>query len=264
MARLPTVFFGHGSPVIALQQNATTRRWHAIAQAMPRPRAIVCISAHWLTRGVHVTAQDQPPTIHDFGGFSRELHEIQYPAPGDTALVRRIADLLAPEPVVADHGWGLDHGCWTVLMKAWPDADIPVVQLSLDVSRSPADHFALGRALAPLRDEGVLVMGTGNIVHNLSALDRREGVPPHPLADTFSRTIKQAVLADDPQQVIDFEALGAAARLSVPTPDHFWPLLYVLGARLPGDGATLDPDYMHYGTIDMTTIVLTPSTEAGQ
>lgn len=264
MSRLPTVFFGHGSPVIALQQNETTRSWRAIAQGMEQPRAILCISAHWLTRGVHVTAQDQPPTIHDFGGFSREMHEIEYPARGDAALVQRVAELLAPAQVFADSDWGFDHGSWTVLMKAWPDAEIPVVQLSLDVTKSPAQHFALGQKLAPLRDEGVLVMGSGNIVHNLHALDRRDGVPAHPLADRFSRAIKAAIAEDDPQTVIDFAALGDAARLSVPSPDHFWPLLYVLGARLPGDEAAFEPDFMQYGTIDMTTVTLRNDRIAGR
>jgi 4,5-DOPA dioxygenase extradiol len=141
-------------------------------------------------------------------------------------------------------------------MKCWPDADVPVVQLSLDVGKSPAEHFALGQKLAPLRDEGVLIMGTGNIVHNLSALTRLDGAPPHPLALKFSNAIKAAIAADDPQRVIDFAGLGAAARLSVPTPDHFWPLLYVLGARRPGDRAIFEPDFIQYGTIDMTTVSL--------
>jgi 4,5-DOPA dioxygenase extradiol len=256
VSRLPTIFFGHGSPIIALQENDTTRCWHEIAQAMDRPRAILSISAHWLTQDIHVTAQDYPPTIHDFGGFPRAMHEFEYPAPGDSGLMRRVQQLLSPLPVSANHGWGFDHGTWTVLMKAWPDANIPVVQLSLDVTKTAAEHFELGRRLAPLRDEGVLIMGTGNIVHNLSALDRRDDAPPHPLAVRFSEAIKTAILEDDPQAVIDFEKLGDAARLSVPTPDHFWPLLYVLGARHADDDATFQPDYMQYGTIDMTTLSL--------
>ncbi|WP_174274615.1 4,5-DOPA dioxygenase extradiol [Sphingomonas bacterium] len=256
MSRLPTIFFGHGSPVIALQQNETTRSWHALARAMQRPRAILCISAHWLTRGVQVTGQDRPPTIHDFVGFPRALHEFKYPAPGNPALARRVRELLTPVPVSADHAWGFDHGCWTVLMKAWPEAGIPVVQLSLDAGRSAAEHYALGRKLAPLRDEGVLIMGTGNIVHNTQALDRREDVPVHPLALQFSRAIKAAILDDEPKKVVDFARLGKAASVAVPTPDHFWPLLYVLGARHPDDDVAFEPDYFQYGTIDMTTITL--------
>jgi 4,5-DOPA dioxygenase extradiol len=256
MSRLPTIFFGHGSPIIAMQQNETTRSWHAIAHSMPRPRAILCISAHWLTRGTQMTGQDKLPTIHDFGGFPREMHEYEYGGRGDAALVRRVQDLLAPMAAPAVDSWGLDHGSWTVLMKAWPDADIPVVQLSLDTGKSPREHYDIGRKLAPLRDEGVLIMGTGNIVHNLHALIRREGVAAHPLAQRFSDAIKTAIRDDDPQTVINFAALGDAASLSVPTPDHFWPLLYVLGARHGDDRATFDPDYMQYGTIDMTTVAL--------
>jgi 4,5-DOPA dioxygenase extradiol len=256
MSRMPTVFFGHGSPIIALQQNETTRSWRAIAQSMERPRAILCISAHWMTRGVRLTGQAAPPTIHDFGGFPREMHEFEYPAPGDAALVKRVQGLLAPMSVVPTAEWGFDHGCWTVLMKCWPDADIPVVQLSLDIGKTPAEHFELGRKLAPLRDEGILIMGTGNIVHNLGSLIRADGVPPHPLAQAFSAAIKTAILDDEPQRVIDFGRLGDAARFSVPTPDHFWPLLYVLGARQPDDLPVFEPDFIQYATIDMTTVSL--------
>ena len=260
-ARLPTVFFGHGTPMIAMKQNDTTRAWHAILERMPRPSAILCVSAHWLTRGIGVTAQVAPPTIHDFGGFPAEMHEMQYPAPGDPALVARVTELLAPERVIATDSWGLDHGCWTVLMKARPQADIPVVQLSLDATRNPAEHYALGRKLRPLRDEGVLIMGTGNIVHNLSGVIRQDGVPPHDYAANFSRTIKQAIVADNPDTVINFNMLGTDAARSVPTADHFLPLLYVLAARHDGDRPIFEPEFIEYGSIDMTTVTLdTPLT----
>lgn len=256
--RLPTIFFGHGSPNIAMKQNATTRAWRGLIEAMPRPRAVLCISAHWMSRGIGVTGQAAPPTIHDFGGFPREMHEFLYPAPGDAWLARRVAELLAPDRVTATDQWGFDHGCWTVLMKALPDADVPVVQLSLDATRTAAQHFELGRRLRPLRDEGVFIMGSGNIVHNLGRLVRQDGVPPHDYAVTFSRAIKNAIVANDPQAVIDFEKFGASAARSVPTPDHFWPLLYVLGARHDDDVASFAPDYIEYGSIDMTTVTLRP------
>lgn len=256
MARLPTVFFGHGTPMIALWENETTSAWKAILDSMPRPRAVLCISAHWLTRGVGITVQAEPPTIHDFGGFTREMHEIVYPARGDAWLVERVAQLLAPDQVVPSADWGYDHGCWTVLMKALPAADVPVVQLSLDVGRTPAQHFELGRRLRPLRDEGLLIMGTGNIVHNLGGVVRRDGVPPHLYAANFSRTIRQAIEADQPQTAIDFAELGVDAARSVPSPDHFWPLLYVLGARHDDDVASFATDFIQYGSIDMTTVVL--------
>lgn len=256
MTRLPAIFFGHGSPAIALKQNDVTQSWNDIARSMDRPSAILCISAHWLTHGVGLTVQDNPPTIHDFGGFPQEMFDIQYPAPGDKALVRRVQELLEPFRAVATDDWGYDHGCWTVLMKAWPDADIPVVQLSLDIGRSPAEHYALGQRLRPLRDEGVLIMGTGNIVHNLRLLKRVDGTPPNPLAAEFSAAIKSAIARDDPQTVIDYAKLGEAAGFSVPTADHFWPLLYVLGARHPDDQAIFGPNFIEYGSIDMTTVTL--------
>jgi len=257
-SRMPTVFFGHGTPMIAMKQNETTRTWRAILEAMPRPKAILCVSAHWLTRGIGVTAQAHPPTIHDFGNFPQAMHEMRYPAPGSADLVARVGQLVAPDPVVPTDSWGFDHGCWTVLMKARPEADIPVIQLSLDATRSPADHFALGRRLRPLRDEGVLIMGTGNIVHDLSGVIRQDGVPARPYAENFSRAIKQAILADDADTVIGFERLGEDAARSVPTPDHFWPLLYTLGARHDDDQVSLATDFIEYSSIDMTTVMLTP------
>lgn len=240
--------------MIALQQNATTATWAAIAASMPKPKAILCISAHWLTRGVAVTGQAMPPTIHDFGGFPRAMHEFEYPAPGDAALVARVQDLLSPESVRAASDWGFDHGCWTVLMKAFPGADIPVVQLSLDVDRSPAEHFALGRALRPLRDEGVLVIGTGNIVHNLRDVIRQSGVPPHRYAADFGARIKQSIVRADDADILDFANWGPDAARAVPTPDHFWPLLYVLGARYADEAPAFEPDFIEYGAIDMTSV----------
>src|SRR5215469_9942529 len=173
MTRMPAVFFGHGSPMIALETNGTSRAWEAIAAATPRPRAILAISAHWETRGTEVTAMARPRTIHDFGaGFPKALFDMQYPAPGDPALAQRVAELLAPTTVYADRDrWGFDHGTWSVLVKAYPQADIPVVQLSLDFQLTPAERLEIGRKLAPLRDEGVLIMGSGNIVHNLPAMN---------------------------------------------------------------------------------------------
>ena len=257
-ARMPVVFFGHGSPLIALEQNATTASWRAIAESMPRPKAILCISAHWVTRGAHTTGQSQPPTIHDFGGFPQAMFEIQYPARGDLGLVRRVAELAAPHRIQPSSDWGYDHGCWSVLMKAWPEADVPVVQLSLDVDRSARSHFELGRRLQPLRDEGVLIMGTGNAVHNLRAMVRAPGVPAHPHATAFSNRIWSAVVEDDTEAVVGYETLGEMARWSLPTPEHFWPLLYVLGARHSDDQPTLSTQYIEYGSVDMTTLVLRP------
>lgn len=258
MSRMPAVFFGHGSPMVALEQSDTTATWKAIGDRIGRPKAILCISAHWLTRGTAVTAMARPQTIHDFGAFPRALFEVRYPAPGDPELVARVRDLLAPRPVALDAGhWGFDHGCWTVLVHAYPQADIPVVQLSMDVSLSPAQHWEIGQRLRPLRDEGVLIMGSGNIVHNLPAMDwHNPDAEPYPWAARFNRTILDAVVEDRPQTVIDFALQGEDARLSVPTPDHFWPLLYVLGARHPGESVRLEPDFIHHKSLGMTSIFI--------
>ena len=259
--RLPAIFFGHGSPMIALETNATTRTWARIAADIAKPKAILCVSAHWLTQRTRVTAMAQPRTIHDFGAFPQALFDVQYPAPGDPELARRVQALLTPMPVdLDDSDWGLDHGTWSVLCKAYPAADIPVVQLSIDRTKPPAWHFALGKRLAPLRDEGVLVIGTGNIVHNLPAMNWNERFcTPFEWASRFNDHIRRAVLDDAPERAVDYEALGRDAARAVPTPDHYWPLLYVLGARLPGDQPVFSPDHIEHGSLSMTSITLTPA-----
>ncbi|PZU49430.1 MAG: 4,5-DOPA dioxygenase extradiol [Sphingomonas sp.] len=257
MNRLPIIFFGHGSPMVALERSAVTRSWADTAARIGKPRAILCISAHWLTRGTAVTAMPQPRTIHDFGAFPKALFDVQYPAPGDPELAARVKQLLAPMPVQIDQGWGLDHGTWSVLVHAFPDADVPVVQLGMDVGKSPQAHWDVGRLLRPLRDEGVLIMGTGNIVHNLPAMDwANPNAPAYPWAAQFNETMLGAVEADEPQTVIDFWKLGDAARLSVPSPDHFWPLLYVLGARHPGEAAEFAPNFIQHKSLSMTSILI--------
>jgi 4,5-DOPA dioxygenase extradiol len=257
---MPVVFFGHGSPMIALETNDVTRTWRAMALSMPRPKAILCISAHWLTCGSAVTSMQQPTTIHDFGPMSEALFKIRYAAPGSPALAARVRDLLAPTPVALDDGgWGLDHGTWSVLMKAYPEADIPVVQLSMDATKPPAWHYEQGQRLRALRQEGVLIMGTGNTVHNLGTMSRQDRFgTPYDWATRFSDVIRDAVLHDHPQAVIDFGDQGRDARLAQPTPDHFWPLLYALGARLPGDQVEIPVDHIENLSIGMTSFVLRP------
>jgi 4,5-DOPA dioxygenase extradiol len=259
MSRLPAIFFGHGSPMIALETNDTTRTWKAMGDAIGKPKAILCVSAHWLTHGVAVTAMTRPRTIHDFGAsFPKALFDQQYPAPGSPELAARVRELLSPTSVALDeHEWGLDHGAWSVLGKAFPDADVPVVQLSMDATKSPAWHFEIGQRLAPLRDEGVLIVGTGNIVHNLSAMDWGDRhCPPYDWSQRFNDYIKTAIAEDAPDRVVGFESQGQDAKRSVPTPDHYWPLLYVLGARLPGDLATFAPDHIEHGSLSMTSVTL--------
>jgi 4,5-DOPA dioxygenase extradiol len=259
MSRMPVVFFGHGSPMIALETNDTTRTWKAMGEAFGKPRAILCVSAHWLTQGVAVTAMTAPRTIHDFGAsFPKALFDMQYPAPGSPELAARIRNLLAPQPVALDQqGWGLDHGTWSVLSKVYPDADVPVVQLSMDATKPPEWHFELAKRLAPLRDEGVLIVGTGNIVHNLPAMNWGERhCAPYDWSQRFNDHIKQAIVDNAPERAVDFASQGQDAARSVPTPDHYWPLLYVLGARLPGDVAAFAPDHIEHGSLSMTSVTL--------
>jgi 4,5-DOPA dioxygenase extradiol len=260
-ATMPAVFFGHGSPMVAIEANETSRTWGEMAAALPRPRAILAISAHWETRGTAVTAMARPRTIHDFGAsFPKALFDMQYPAPGDPALARRVASLLAPTAVIEDAShWGLDHGTWSVLVHAYPRADIPVVQLSLDVNLSAAERFEMGARLSPLREEGVLIMGTGNMVHNLSVMNWREpGCAPFDWAARFNDQMRLAVVDEEPGRAIDFAALGADARMAAPTPEHFWPALYVLGARRPGDHARLFNDRIEHGSLGMTSFIFEP------
>jgi 4,5-DOPA dioxygenase extradiol len=254
--RMPTVFFGHGNPMNALADNDWTRGWTAIGAAMPRPRAILSISAHWYVPATAVTAMPSPRTIHDFGGFPRQLFEYQYPAPGDPALARRVRDLLPDVPVALDDdAWGLDHGTWAVLCHAFPDADVPVVQLSIDEPQPAAFHYALGERLRPLRDEGILVMGSGDIVHNLHTYAwGRHSVEPYDWAVRFEARARALIEARDHAPLIDYESLGRDATLSVPTPDHYLPLLYVLGASDASDSVRFPVEGMDGGSVSMLTV----------
>ncbi len=227
--RLPAIFFGHGNPMNAVSHNAYTDAWRRIGQQTSKPRAILSISAHWFVPGTGVTISTAPRTIHDFGGFPRELYQVQYPAPGDPDLARRVRELLLPQPVALDDSWGLDHGTWSVLRHVYPQADVPIVQLSIDESQSASFHFEIGRKLAPLRDEGVLIVGSGNLVHNLHAYAWGEHMPdPYDWAVRFER-----------------EAKGLLVYL---------PLLYIAGTRQTDDGVTFPVEGVDGGSISMLTV----------
>jgi len=228
---MPALFVGHGNPMNALDHNGYTDAWRHLEASLPRPRAVLCISAHWYVRATMVTAMARPRTIHDFGGFPDELFGVQYPAPGSPALAGQIHDLLAPIDVGLDEAWGLDHGTWSVLVHMFPDADVPVVQLSIDRSRPASFHYELGAALAPLSSDGVLVIGSGNVVHNLEAY-AWGGHPAQPFdwAVRFDDEVRRLLDAGDHDALVDYEQLGPDARLSIPTPDHFLPLLYAAAA----------------------------------
>ncbi|MFZ6645507.1 4,5-DOPA dioxygenase extradiol [Undibacterium sp. TJN25] len=255
-ARMPAIFFGHGSPMNALEDNRYTQAWEAFGKQFPRPKAILAVSAHWTTRGTAVTAATAPVTIHDFGGFPQALFDVRYPAPGDPALAARVAELLAPLPVGMDQQWGLDHGTWSVLVKTYPQADIPVVQLSIDIEKPPAYHFALGQKLQALRDEGVMIIGTGNVVHNLRRLDRDASGQGWGWAARFNNAIRKYLQEGDLQGVVNYQSLGQDALLSVPTPEHFLPLLYILGSKAEGDVLDIPLDGMEMGAISMLSVVV--------
>lgn len=259
-------FFGHGNPLNAVQRNAYTEAWSTIGAGIPRPRAVLAISAHWLLPCTAVTAATAPRTIHDFGGFPRELYEVRYPAPGDPELAREIRDLLQPLPVALDESWGLDHGTWSVLRHVFPAADIPALQLSIDETRPPAFHFDLGRRLRSLRRHGVWIVGSGNLVHNLHTYGWGRHVPqPYDWAARFERLAKELLLTGRWSQLVDYESLGADALLSVPTPDHYLPLLYVLGAAEPGESISFPVEGVDGGSISMLAVQLgtgQPGTEA--
>ena len=252
-ARMPVVFFGHGSPMNTLARNPYTEAWRKLGATVPKPKAILAISAHWLTRGTAVTAMARPETIHDFGGFPQALFDVQYPAPGDPVLAARVRDLLAPVPVQLDQSWGLDHGTWSVLAHAFPEACVPVVQLSMDGAQPARFHYELGKQLAPLRDEGVLVVGSGNVVHNLMLMRRAEGVAAFDWAERFNERVRAALACGNHQALIEFESMGEDARLSVPTPEHFLPLLYIAALQAEGESMDFIVDGYEAGSLGMLT-----------
>lgn len=253
--RMPAIFFGHGTPMNALQDNRYTDAWRMLGASMPRPKAILAVSAHWNTRGTAVTAMDSPQTIHDFGGFPKPLFDVQYPAPGDPTLAARVRELLAPIEVQMDHSWGLDHGTWSVLIKAFPQADIPVIQLSIDATQPSSAHFELGRKLGVLRDEGILIIGTGDVVHNL-AMMTGGNTPAYDWAVRFNDRVRDCLLRNDAEQLINYLQWGRDAELSVPTAEHFLPLLYVIGTRQDDETTSIAIDGLEAGAISMLTAVV--------
>lgn len=247
--RQPAIFFGHGSPMNALG-GPFADAWRAVGEAVGKPRGVVMISAHWETEGLGVTAQARPQTIHDFGGFPAELHAMQYPAPGSPDLAARVAELTG---AVQTQDWGLDHGTWSVLAHVWPDADVPIVQLSLNRRLDAQGHFDLAKRLAPLRDEGVVIAGSGDFVHNLRTW-KRAGGEAYPWAVSFNDAVKAALVRGDGATLINWVGLAEDAQLSVPTDEHYLPLLYVAAQRRPGDDVSFFNDVIEGGSISMTGV----------
>ena len=252
---MPAIFFGHGNPMNAITRNTWTDGWAAMGRSVPRPKVILCISAHWYIPAVAITAMSQPHTIHDFGGFPRELFEFQYPAPGSPDLAARVSELLGGEAHMDERRWGLDHGTWSVLCHVFPEADIPVVQLSIDETQDARWHYELAQKLSPLRDEGVLIIGSGNLIHNLHTYAwGRHDLEPFDWALRFEDTARSLILSGDHRPLVDYGSLGKDALLSAPTPDHFLPLLYILALKRDGDEVRFPVEGFDGGSISMTTV----------
>jgi len=252
---MPAIFFGHGNPLNAIQQNSYTDAWAAIGQTIPRPKAILSVSAHWYLAGTFVTSSAAPRTIHDFGGFPPELYRVRYPAAGSRSLAEQVQDLLRPVNVGLDHNWGLDHGTWSILCHLFPQADIPVVQLSIDETQAASFHYELGQRLTSLRDEGVLVLGSGNLVHNLHTYAwGRHAVEPFSWAVQFEEEIKAHLRAGNHKPVVAYETLGPDAMLSVPTPEHYLPLLYIIALQRKDERISFPVEGVDGGSISMLAV----------
>lgn len=251
--RMPMLFVGHGSPMNAIEDNPFSRSWSVLGKSIQRPQAILCVSAHWLTTGTQVTAMEQPRTIHDFGGFPRELFEQQYPAQGSPELASDLIALQTRQPIARDFDWGLDHGTWSVLKPMFPLADIPVVQLSIDYSKPPEYHFELTRQLAKIREKGVLVIGSGNLVHNLGRLQFDNKIPDWSFE--FDSKMAAWLKAGDDLSIVNFLNLGKLAQLAHPTYDHFLPLLYVLGMKSKTDVPEFFNEGFQLGSISMRSVI---------
>ncbi|GLR08191.1 4,5-DOPA dioxygenase extradiol [Mixta theicola] len=254
--RMPALFLGHGSPMNVLEENNYTRTWRELGEKLPRPQAILAISAHWYTRGTAVTAMKNPRTIHDFGGFPQALFDTRYAAPGSPALAQKIAEILTSPDVHLDHNWGLDHGSWGVLIKMYPAADIPVVQLSIDGTQPAAWHFQLGQKLATLREQGVMIVASGNVVHNLRMARWQDDGDAYPWARAFNQYVRdnlswQGSAAEHP--LVNFMQHQDAV-LANPTPEHYLPLLYILGSRQPDEAVTVPVDGIVMSALSMLSV----------
>ena len=252
--QMPAFFIGHGSPMNAIEDNVFVKGWKTAVANVPTPKAILCVSAHWLTRGTYVTAMPRPRTIHDFGGFPKELFEAQYAAPGAPELAVAIRDTVKSTQVGLDQDWGFDHGTWSVLKPIFPSADIPVIQVSIDISRPGAWHYELGKELASLRRRGVLIIGSGNMVHNLRIIDfnlQRKGFD---WAVEINELFKRHITSGNHTPLLDYKSLGSSAALAIPTPDHYYPLLYSLALQGKDEPVSIFNDQAIMGSLTMTSV----------
>ena len=251
---MPVLFVGHGSPMNAIEHNEFTEGWHATAESMPKPKAILCISAHWETNGTLVTSMAKPKTIHDFGGFPQKLFDVQYPAPGSPELAAETRGLITKTEVGLDEQWGLDHGAWSVIKQMYPDASVPVIQMSLDYNKTAQAQFDLARELAPLRKKGILVIGSGNMVHNLRKVDWANQNRGFDWANEANEIFKKLIAGNDLQKLINYQKLGNAVDLAIPTPEHYLPLLYVLALKGKDEEVSFFNDKTVMGSLSMTSV----------
>lgn len=254
---MPLLFLGHGSPMNAIEENEFVAGWREVGKTLPRPHTILCISAHWETRGTFVTAMEKPTTIHDFGGFPPQLYEVQYPASGSPQLAEETKKIITKTDVGLDHKWGLDHGCWSVVKHLYPAADVPVIQMSLDYYQTPQAHYDLAKELASLRNKGVLIVGSGNLVHNLSrvAWDKlNENGYAFDWATEASESMRKYILNGDHNQLINYKNQGRAFDLAIPTPEHFMPLLYILALKEDHEEVSIFNDKAVAGSLSMTSV----------
>jgi len=254
---MPVFFIGHGSPMNGIEDNAFSRTWSGMAKSIPTPKAVLVISAHWLTQGTRITAMDFPRTIHDFGGFPDELFQVQYNAPGSPILAKETASLITSSTLQMDHDWGLDHGAWTIVRHMYPDASIPVLQLSIDYTKSPKYHYELAKELYNLRKKGVLIIGSGNMVHNLrmvawDKLDQEEY--GYDWAIGMNTRFKDLISNGNVDRLINYESLGPEGKLAIPTPEHYWPLLYTLGLKNNKEESVFFNDKVVGGSLTMTSV----------
>ena len=255
-AQLPVLFIGHGSPMNAIEENEFVTGWRNIGKTLPKPNAILCVSAHWQTRGTWVTAMEEPMTIHDFGGFPKALFEVQYPAPGSPELAKETQQIIKSTQVGLDEKWGLDHGAWSVINRLYPEADVPVIEMSLDYYQSPQYHYDLARELVQLRRKGVLIIGSGNMVHNLGlvAWDKlNAGEYGYDWAIEANETMKKFILDGDHQQLINYKSHGKAFALAIPSPEHYLPMLYALALKEENEKVTIFNDKAVAGSLTMTS-----------
>ena len=258
---MPVLFVGHGSPMNAIEDNEFSGRWKQMGKEIPKPKAVLIVSAHWLTKGTKITAIEQPKTIHDFGGFPKPLFDVRYPAPGDPALAKETSTLIKSTPVGLDHDWGLDHGAWSIVCNMYPEAKIPVLQLSIDYTKEPQYHYNLAKELYELRKKGVLIIGSGNMVHNLGMVEwsmiKGGGFD---WAISLNEKFKSLIQKDDHQALINYHTLGKEAALAIPTPEHYLPLMYSLGLKGKNDKVSFFNDKAIGGSLTMTSVSIQNAT----